>query len=160
MSFLRPAHILSALLLALTLFGCRGNGVGDPCVPEVIPSGGFDPNESNVETSSVQCRTRTCVVFQLDGNPERISGTPSCTTDCVSEQQVADHVFCSCRCSTGGEDINAPLCNCPNNFVCDEDLVQVGGQGLRGGYCIRCQCPGDDSGLNPDIFPECDNCNS
>ncbi|MGF1469691.1 MAG: hypothetical protein ACFCGT_26505 [Sandaracinaceae bacterium] len=150
----RSLLALGAVLLLGALSGCRGNGVGDPCLPEAIPEGGFDPNESQLETSSVQCRTRTCLVFQLEGDPEEICDPANPVPDCVAQAQVDARVFCSCRCSGAG-DLNAPLCNCPNDFVCVEDLIGGGGGGVEGGYCVRCRCEGD--GLDPD-FPECDRC--
>ena len=58
--------------LALALTACTGSPVGDPCIPESIPAGGFDAQEVYLETSSVQCRTRVCMVYRLQGNPELV----------------------------------------------------------------------------------------
>jgi hypothetical protein len=134
-------------MLSLAAVGCAPAGLGDPCTPEAIPGGGFSPREVYVESGSVQCRTRTCMVFHLDGNPEC---TPNCSecggpdtcarcgeaADCV--QTGADtaafansdeRVFCSCRCSAGGNP-SLPLCQCTEGYRCVPD----GDPG--GGYCV------------------------
>lgn len=129
----------SAVLVGALMTGCAASGVGDPCVPEAIPQAGFTDRESYVETSSVQCRTRVCLVYRLAGHPERIVGTPTCgtgATNCVDEGTRDDRVFCSCRCSSAGGDSNLPLCTCNEGFHC-VDLLTQGGAGVRGGYCIR-----------------------
>ena len=125
-------------VLSVASVGCAARGLGDPCIPESIPAGGFNQREVYVETSAVQCRTRVCMVYQLQGNPEHITGTPSCgaNPDCVSQELVNERVFCSCRCSAGG-DTNTPLCACNEGFTCVDDVVNAGGVGVRGGYCVR-----------------------
>ena len=151
--------LLGLALLGLAV-GCAPSPVGDPCVPETIPGDGFDSSEVYIETSSVQCVTRICMVYQLDGNPERIVGTPSCAdgaTDCITASQLANHVTCSCRCDvTSAADENAPLCNCPDGFSC-EPVVTTGGAGVRGSYCVPCRYTDDrpdDRNLS-DVFPVC-----
>jgi hypothetical protein len=134
-----------AIALGMLLgVGCQARGIGDPCIPEAIPTGGFDDREIYVETSSVQCRTRTCMVFRLDGDPSRVAGEDSCppgTEDCVdrnlpvSALNSAERVFCSCRCSAAGGDVNTPLCACTDGFHC-VDVLTAGGVGVRGGYCV------------------------
>lgn len=71
----------SAALLVLALgasaagtlgAGCAASGVGDPCTPEAVPRCGFAATEVYIETSAVQCRTRVCVVYRLDGHPENL----------------------------------------------------------------------------------------
>ncbi len=68
----RPATL--GFILATVLAGCEPEtepaGVGDPCVPEEEHQptfGGFDYMEVSVETGSVQCRTRVCLVNQFQG---------------------------------------------------------------------------------------------
>lgn len=158
--------VAGALLAGAIVSGCAASGVGDPCVPEAIPECGFTARESYVETSSVQCRTRVCLVYRLQGHPERVlGGTESCmrpacdTADtCVIDGDLetiemggtaaandrAARVFCSCRCSAAGGDSNLPLCACNEGFHC-VDLLTQGGAGVRGGYCIREQFCEDDS---------------
>lgn len=56
--------------LAVTLLGltaCEPTGVGDPCTPEVQPPEGetWAYGEVSVETRSLQCRTRTCMVYHF-----------------------------------------------------------------------------------------------
>ena len=66
-------RILSSTMWILAAFsmlaGCTAPGIGDPCIPESIPEGGFVGSEAYLETSSVQCRTRVCMVYQLTGVP-------------------------------------------------------------------------------------------
>src|SRR5262245_61046672 len=123
---LRSVAISTFVLLAGgVLTGCPVRGIGDPCVPEAIPPDpGLDRDEIYVETSSVQCRTRTCMVFRLSGNPSRVEGEESCpagTSGCVIRnpnpddpvhlmfENSLDRVFCTCRCSATGGDSNTPL---------------------------------------------------
>ena len=108
-------------LLAIAAVGCQpGTGVGDPCDPESVPMGGFDPQEVYLETNSVQCRTRVCMVYELDGLPD-------------SDADL-ERVYCTCRCDApAGSD--TPTCNCPSGFVC-ETILEQGGTGIRGGYCV------------------------
>lgn len=146
------AAVASLVLLGALLSGCPARGIGDPCVPEAIPGGGFDSREIYVETSSVQCRTRTCMVFRLDGNPTQVTedGTcPSGSMDCVTRADInlpnsLERVFCSCRCSAAGGDSNTPLCDCTEGFHC-VDVLNAGGVGVRGGYCVPNElCTSDD----------------
>lgn len=137
----------SACTLGVLSSGCQARGIGDPCIPEAIPTSGFTSSEAYVETSSVQCRTRVCLVYRLAGNPEQITGTDSCpagSETCVPQAEVDERVFCSCRCSASGGDTNLPLCDCTEGFHC-VDLLTQGGAGVRGGYCIReDQCETND----------------
>ncbi len=151
---LRTCSFAMAAGMLLLGMGCEARGIGDPCIPEAIPTGGFVEQEIYVETSSVQCRTRTCLVFRLDGDPSE-----GCTTNCadpnvpVTSVNSADRVFCSCRCSAAGGDVNTPLCECTEGFHC-VDVLTSGGVGVRGGYCVPndlCNadedCPGTSCNL-------------
>ncbi|MDW8245506.1 MAG: hypothetical protein RMJ84_02910 [Sandaracinaceae bacterium] len=130
----------------LSFSGCAPGGIGDPCTPEAIPTCGFSRTESYAETSSAQCRTRICLVYRLQGHPERALETsqgmsptcnepPDCRGSCPSISEVKERVFCSCRCRAGAEGTNLPLCNCTKGFHC-VDLFMLGGPALSGGYCI------------------------
>jgi hypothetical protein len=149
------ARLLSAVaigtFLALSAIGCAPVGLGDPCTPEAIPAGGFTPREVYIESGSVQCRTRTCMVFHLDANPECTPNCsacaqggsdvcPRCTPNdegryvCVTEGEPRlansdERVFCSCRCSASGNP-SLPLCQCTEGYRCVPD----GDPG--GGYCV------------------------
>ncbi|UJR84205.1 hypothetical protein [Sandaracinus amylolyticus] len=131
-----------ALVVALTT-GCAARGVGDPCIPETTEGEQLDRREHYIETSSLQCRSRTCVVFKLAGDPTRVleDGTCPDNVDCVSRElpvtapNSLERVFCSCRCRASGGDANTPLCDCGEGFHC-VDLVDRGGVGVRGGYCV------------------------
>lgn len=139
--------------LSLASVGCAPTGQGDPCTPEAIPGNGFVSNEVYVETSSVQCRTRVCMVFHLQGNPECTSGVdarcgqgPGPSNPCVTsaanlcvqvddpgqvqiDANSPDRVFCTCRCSANGN-AALPLCQCTEGFRCVPDSDP------GGGYCV------------------------
>lgn len=151
-------------VLALGASACAVEGVGDPCVPENIPCKdpvantecGYGPTESYVESSSAQCRTRVCVVNQLMGGPLNVGLDPRdmCGRDegktyppieqgmfpydskgCVTQAQLDESVFCSCRCRDGdGKKVEG--CECTDGFQCDE-ILTLGGDGIRGSYCVR-----------------------
>lgn len=139
------------LPLALTLVfgwltGCASPAVGDPCLPEQVPETGFDDREAYVETSSVQCETRVCIVYQLRGDPtegciprppaECPMGATNCDPGkvCASADDVKDRVYCTCRCNSGNTGFAE--CECPDGFECRNVLTQ-GGPGVRGSYCVR-----------------------
>ncbi len=151
------ASALFAVVCAAS--ACTGSPVGDPCVPESIPAGGFDPQEVYLETSSVQCRTRVCMVYQLSGNPEVVCDATGGPAGCIDRQTVNNQVFCSCRCSSDTGDTNIPLCDCGDGFRCleggERGFVTAGGEGVRGGYCVPCRKPEDERNLDPTIFEAC-----
>lgn len=131
-------------VLSLAASGCANSAVGDPCVPEAVPEGGFLPSETYLETSSVQCATRVCLVRGLPGDPNNLQ--PECPKDpdplenpadstCVFESDVERSVYCSCRCGAPAES-GLPTCGCPGGFICEE-VLETGGDGLRGSYCVR-----------------------
>ena len=136
-------QLLGLSLFVFSLAACTTSGVGDPCMPEQIPDDGFNQQESYLETSSVQCRTRVCMVRGLQGDPELVfyaEGDPrnTCTLDeagCQRAQEVEDHVYCTCRCRAP-EGSNTPTCPCPGGFTC-EDVLETGGVGIQGGYCVK-----------------------
>ena len=137
-----PARPVPHLLVALTalaalapILGCQSPGVGDPCEPESTPADGFLARESYLETSSVQCSTRVCMVYQLDGMPNRDDAcVPSAGVRCATPAETAEHVYCSCRCAGPGD----RHCECPDGFACAEVLTaQTVPDGIRGSYCIR-----------------------
>ncbi len=123
------------LLVASWASACAPSGVGAPCVPEAIGAEGFNEREVTIETGSVQCRTRICMVFHLEGDPRRIVGTASCPSGasrCVVDDPSGtsiglpnslDRVFCTARCVEGGSE-------CGEGFRCVAD-----GQ-LGGGVCV------------------------
>lgn len=126
-------HMAAAAFVAFLGVGCGEPAVGDPCLPEQIPEGGFDPSEAYIESSSVQCETRVCMVWKLEGAPQ---GTPTCMQDptkCASEQDVNDRVYCTCRCDAGNSRFAS--CTCPSGYTCAPVLEQ-GSEGVRGSYCV------------------------
>ena len=130
-----PAVLSLALLLtALTLGGCSTPAVGAPCLPEQIPDTGFDPREAYIESSSVQCETRVCMVYQLAGDP---TCPPEQSTEdhkCAEVSDVEQSVYCTCRCDSGSTGFAE--CECPDGFSCVE-VLNKGGPGVRGGYCVK-----------------------
>jgi hypothetical protein len=152
MTRLTPLRFVAFALLALT--GCQTSGVGDPCVPQAIPAGGFTEKDIVIETTSVMCRTRVCLVYKFTGDPTRSftseeentceaqadSGLPPDSSAllldplCRLRENIREHVYCSCRCDS--DDPNIPTCDCPGGFVCTS-LQQGGGASVEGSYCVR-----------------------
>jgi hypothetical protein len=124
-------------LLALAGSGCTDSAVGDPCVPEAVPEGGFLASETYLETSSVQCATRVCLVRGLMGDPSNLQedDCPRGEATCVPASEVERDVYCSCRCGAPAGS-GLPTCGCPGGFICEE-VLETGGDGLRGSYCVR-----------------------
>jgi hypothetical protein len=137
-----------AIVLAATrLTGCASPAVGAPCLPEQVPADGFDESEAYIESSSVQCETRVCMVYKLQGAP---TGTANCVPNpvtctagqkncvpqvkCASDDDVAKKVYCTCRCSAPNSKFSA--CSCPGGYSCAPVLEQ-GSIGVRGSYCVR-----------------------
>lgn len=127
--------------------GCAASGVGDPCVPEAVPPNGFTPNEVYVESSAVQCRTRTCLVYHLTGDPENLmsNGCPDGGTGCVDDinpvipgtelaPNSINRVFCSCRCRPDATAPNLPTCSCGDGYNCSEEGFCVPHE-ADPGYC-------------------------
>jgi hypothetical protein len=111
-------------------------GVGDPCLPSVIPEGGFDDREAYVEAGSNTCESHACLVYHLQGDPRlecRVSPPPDLYV-CPNSESVNDHVYCSCRCDAAGGP--GPECDCPSGFACQQ-VLETGPEALRGGYCVR-----------------------
>ncbi len=140
-------------LLGFLATACTDEGVGDPCIPESVPCGedadgdrrcGFNLQESYIESSSVQCRSRLCIVHKLDNNtngntpadPRHIcrDGEDRKEQGCVTEAEFSQSIFCTCRCD--GPSTSVDFCECPDGFVCD-DVLQLGGDGIRGKYCVK-----------------------
>ena len=128
---------LTVVVAISLLAACSETGVGDACVPEQVPAGGFLASETYLETSSVQCATRVCLVRGLDGDPNNLQedNCPLGETTCVTATDVAETVYCSCRCGAP-DGSGVPTCGCPGGFKCEE-VLETGGDGLRGSYCVR-----------------------
>lgn len=128
------AALFVSLLMSIAT-GCGTPAVGDPCIPEQIPEGGFDPSEAYIESSSVQCETRVCMVWHLSGAP---AGTPTCDqsadkTKCADPDKVDKSIYCTCRCDAGNTRFAS--CTCPTGYTCTPVLEQ-GSEGVRGSYCV------------------------
>ncbi len=125
-------------------------GLGDVCIPEAVPSGGFSPAEVYVELASSACPTRICMVYHLGADPACTpdcaecgsagASCPGCMPDSLGSYAClvlghpehtasSERLFCSCRCGAGGNP-SLPLCECSAGFRCVPD----GDPG--GGYCV------------------------
>ena len=138
--------LLGMSALVALLSGCSTPAVGAPCLPEQVPDTGFSELEAYVESSSVQCETRVCIVYKLDGDP-REGCVPAPATDCDAKDptckplkrcadpsEVGKRVYCTCRCDAKGTGFAE--CACPDGFTC-VDVLEQGGPGVRGGYCVK-----------------------
>jgi hypothetical protein len=125
----------AAIGVAVLMVGCATPPVGAPCLPEQIPESGFSAKEAYIESSSVQCETRVCLVYQLAGDP-RDTCVPSTEPEriCAEKSEVAERVYCTCRCDSKGSGFGE--CECPSGFSCVEVLSQ-GDRGVRGSYCVK-----------------------
>lgn len=132
-SLAQSLTVLAIAIAALTAAGCTVEAVGDPCVPENVPPGGFLMGEAYLETSSVQCRTRVCIVNDLQGDPTRLCENDP-TAGCVTQDQVDNSVYCTCRCD--GPAGSADFCTCPDGFACTQ-VLSSGGVGIVGSYCVK-----------------------
>lgn len=104
--------------------------VGDACQPALTPQGGFDSRTATLQTGSDDCSGGACVVYHLGGDP-----SPDCKGDnCVTGEEVSQHVFCTCRCDAPAG--QAAACECPDGFSC-EPVIENGPDTLRGSYCVR-----------------------
>ena len=65
-------ELMGVIALALLGAACAETGVGDSCVPENVSPGGSLATETYLETSSLQCATRVCLVRGLDGDPNNL----------------------------------------------------------------------------------------
>lgn len=141
------SHAQRVLFVTLTCcamsLGCEAPGVGDPCDPENVPMGGFQSSEAYLETSSVQCRTRVCMVYELQGDTRCAQGSPDAencvnkSPDCSPDDPscMAQRVYCSCRCAAPAGS-STSTCECPDGYSCQE-ILELGGDGIRGSYCVK-----------------------
>jgi hypothetical protein len=149
-----PLAVVGAAM-GLVSLGCEAPPVGDPCLPEVVPEGGFQRSEVYLENPSLQCRSRICIVNHYqgdlidsavngDGIPERdadedIDGedTAPCGESC-GWVGIEDRIYCTCKCGvTAGGDSQTITCDaCPGGFECCP-IFSIGGEGFKGDYCVR-----------------------
>lgn len=145
--------LLASAVMVAMLSACSTPAVGAPCLPEQVPATGFDDREAYIESSSVQCQTRVCMVYKLRGDPRkdcmaRLAGMPANTCDkskdpmcqdntltCATADQVDDRVYCTCRCKAPANTAFA-TCTCPDGFSC-VDVLDQGDPGVRGSYCVK-----------------------
>ena len=107
--------------------------VGDPCLPFLVPNGGFDDAQAYVEGSSTQCGSSACLVYHLSGDPREGCIPSGGGTQCATAQQIEERVYCSCRCDAPD---GFTECACPNDYSC-VTLIESGPAEIQGGYCVR-----------------------
>jgi len=135
---------IAIAVLSFGVVACANDGVGDPCIPESIPCEGsecgFGSQESYIESSSVQCRTRVCIVHKLDRGDGKVADprencTNSDSPNCVTDSQLSQSVYCTCRCRDGNKK-KVEGCECSDGYKCEE-ILSRGGDGVRGSYCVK-----------------------
>lgn len=130
-------------MAAVAMMGCNDNDVGSPCAPsrpqgqrcdvssgDGGTSGCFLGSEVYIETQSLQCRSRICLVYKFS------------ETAAVRATEAANRVYCTCRCgvpaSLSGTTDPSVLCACPEGFTCVTNLAgEQYSEGVRGSYCVR-----------------------
>lgn len=131
------------VVVAALAGGCSTPDVGAPCLPEQIPENGFDPSEAYIETSSVQCETRVCLVYELEGDPSEDCVPQTCADPldtecqavvCPTQEEIDARIYCSCRCKAPSAEFAE--CECPDGYTCEE-VLQEGGPGVAGSYCVN-----------------------
>jgi hypothetical protein len=129
----RRLRFNSSWFVAL-LLGCSTPAVGAPCLPEQVPEDGFDAREAYIESGSLQCETRVCMVYQLAGDP-REGCVATATRTCADPAATERSVYCTCRCdSEGASDSD---CQCPTGYACSKVLEQQATAGVNGKYCVK-----------------------
>ncbi len=137
---------------AVAMLGCGELGVGDPCAPQRPGGRPCDPRSMNaadregcfrgtevyIETQSLQCRSRICLVYRYD----EVSDTMNVDGNVASRGERPRRVYCTCRCgvpaSLRASTDESVLCKCPEGFTCQTDVAgEQYPPGVRGSYCIR-----------------------
>jgi hypothetical protein len=168
-NFLKPTMTSTGVSFALLALACESGQIGQPCIPEDEYSpilSGFSLGEINVESPSLQCESRLCLVNHFQG---RVScpygqtgadlGKPGtaperCRIPGTAGQEASDQVkvpvaawnverppevavYCSCRCD--GPDPSRHYCRCPPGYECRPLLSTfgLGSDELEGSYCLR-----------------------
>lgn len=130
-------------MAAVAMMGCNDNDVGSPCAPsrpqgqrcdvssgDGGTAGCFLGSEVYIETQSLQCRSRICLVYKFS------------ETAAVRATEAANRVYCTCRCgvpaSLSATTDPSVLCACPEGFTCVTNLAgEQYSEGVRGSYCVR-----------------------
>ncbi len=165
---LRPVGALPLVATSLVLcLGCGDEGIGDPCIPEdeyETTFAGFSAEGASVESRSLQCKSRLCLVNHFQGRVTctygQVGASGACTTPDglpvevpvapqLQERHPSDAVYCSCRCD--GPDSSAPYCECPEGFSCSELIpdIPLASEQRSGSYCVR-----DGTQVEPSELPE------
>ena len=137
----RAVVLFASVTLAAVAAGCGSTSIGQPCLPAPPPLSGasgeptcgaggcFAGSEVYIETRSLQCATRVCLVYKWNQR--------------IEPDKRPERVFCTCRCD--GEGDPSSFCTCPEQFSCTNVFV-AGNPGIRGSYCIRSSIVGTGDG--------------
>lgn len=133
------ASLFLTNLIAGCLFGSNPSAWGTPAAGKRANQrhdvSGFRDSEAYLETSSVPCRTRVCIVNRVNGDPNVVcDGSSTQPANCVNAADIEARVYCTCRCD--GPPGTAEFCECPEGFVCDP-VIKSGGAGIQGRCCVR-----------------------
>jgi hypothetical protein len=136
------ALLAAAALLAVTV-ACEPPGVGDPCTPEVRPpdNQAWAYGEVSVETRSLQCRTRTCMVYHFfpagrqPGEPDwriqaewPLADSPQEPCRDATTMEFVQH-FCKVKrdpvTGLNGVDFDVPMTDETADWYCNFDMTLV-----------------------------------
>ncbi len=134
-----------------------GSDVGTPCVPYdegMATFGGFSANEVVIEDTQTTCSSGVCLVNHFQGRVTCPYGVDCLTPDGATvsspvpaqlvERAPADNVFCTCGCDGPAE--AGPFCACPDGFVCQQVIEDLGLGYPATHYCVN---PATFIGTNP-----------
>jgi hypothetical protein len=142
----RYVSVLTAAYVLMLLGACKEEQgtpeLGNACVPEPIPLGpagsGFAPRDTQLSAAK-ECGGDPCILHRLDNgtdgglpaDPTRLCSQEQPIAGCVNASQLANSVYCTCRCDGPDRD-----CVCPDEYACLEVLT-VGPNPVRGSFCVK-----------------------
>ncbi len=138
----RLASLVGIVVIGLLgATGCATETVGDPCAPgrpgnqPCSPgradggAGCFLGTEIYIETQSLECRSRICLVYRYNESTD------------TNGAERPKHVYCTCRCgvppSLASTTEASVLCQCPDTYSCISIAGEQYNEGVRGSYCVR-----------------------
>ena len=146
---------LALFIARSAALGCTPGGVGDPCVPEDEYSAtfsGFGEAEANVESQSLQCETRVCIVNHFRGRVTCPYGqTKDYLTANVSNANNVDGTPDPASCYTPGSNAEAV------KVAVDPQLLDRRAEDTV--YC-SCRCGGQDKSAKYCTCPSGYSCSS
>lgn len=152
--------VLSIGTIATLPLACEASGVGDPCVldDEYRPDfAGFTLSQDFLETPSLGCRTRVCLINHMQGRVTCPLGQPAPTpcdpaaAECASGEKCVESAVSAAECTKDSECVSGS-CNKAGKFCeCDpnDSATCPSGEGWRceekSKQCKRfiCHVPGN-----------------